>query len=189
MLAKDEMPRASSNDSAWVEIGRVLRPHGVRGALNVALYGDDPANLLGAPKVRLVLGARSRDFALEGADMSVASRDTGARLRVRLVGLGDRDAAREWTGAQLAIPESALRPLPAGEFYWRELLGARVRDVSGAELGSVDEIWPTREHDVLLLREGSVVRMLAVREGTIVELDRAARVLTVDWPGEPEGDS
>jgi 16S rRNA processing protein RimM len=110
-------------------------------------------------------------------------------VRVRLADLADRDAAQEWTGALLSIPESALRPLPEGEFYWRELLGARCRDRTGAELGLVDEIWPTRAHDVLVLRDGSVTRLLAVRTGTLVHLDRAGRVLTVDWPGEPEDGS
>jgi 16S rRNA processing protein RimM len=183
------MPRAEPSDPTWVEVGRVLRAHGVRGALSVSLYGDDPVNLLGATRVRLALRAGSREFELEGADMASTSREAGARLRIRLAGLRDRDAAQEWRGAALAIPESALRPLPEGEFYWRDLLGARCVDVSGAPLGSLDEIWATPEHDVLALRDGSLLRLVAVREGTLVRLDRAARLLTLDWPGDPEDEA
>jgi 16S rRNA processing protein RimM len=158
----------------------------VRGALSVALYGDDPSNLAGSPRVRLALGARSREFELASADFAGPARDFGARVRLRLAGLADRDAAQSWAGASVSIPESALRPLPEGEFYWRELVGARCRDTTGFDLGVVDEIWPTRAHDVLVLREGSTTRLLAVCEGTLVRLDRAERVLVVEWPGDPE---
>jgi 16S rRNA processing protein RimM len=158
----------------------------VRGALVVALYGDDPSNLAGSPCVRLTLGALSREFELERADFAGPSGDFGARVRLRLAGLLDRDAAQGWAGASVSIPESALRPLPEGEFYWRELLGARCRDTTGLDLGVVDEIWPTRAHDVLVLREGPTTRLLAVRDGTLVRLDRVERVLVVEWPGDPE---
>ncbi len=164
----------------------MLRPHGVRGGLNVALYGDDPSNLAGSPQVRLSVGPRAREFDLERADTAGPPRDSGVRVRLRLAGLADRDAAAAWAGAALSIPESALRPLPEGEFYWREVLGARCRDLSGRDLGCVDEIWPTGAHDVLVLRDGPRTRLLAVCDGTLVGLDRVERVLTVDFPEEPE---
>ena len=37
----------------WVELGRVLRPHGLDGGLLVALHGDDPSNLLSAETIAL----------------------------------------------------------------------------------------------------------------------------------------
>jgi len=189
MHARVETPRSRSTASDWVEVGRVLRPHGVRGALSVALYGDDPANLRGAPRVRLSLGPQAREFELEAVEVAGAPTETGLHLRLRLVGVRDRDAAEALAGAALSIPESALRPLPEGEFYWRDVLGARCRDLAGRDLGRVDEIWPTRAHDVLVLRDGAQTRMVPVRQGTLVRLDRDERLLTVDLPAESEGDA
>jgi 16S rRNA processing protein RimM len=135
--------------------------------------------------VRLERAGRSREFEVERVERAGPARESGVRVRLSLAGISDREAAAAWAGATLSIPESALRPLPEGEYYWRELLGVRCRDLAGADLGRVEEIWPTPAHDVLVLRDGPTTRLLAVRAGTLVALDRARGLLTVDWPGDP----
>ena len=61
----------------------------------------------------------------------------------------------EWKGARLSLREAAIQPLPAGEFYWREIIGLRARLPDGSELGRVEEIWSTRASDVLVVCKGS----------------------------------
>lgn len=177
----DRTPQASS----WVEVGRVLRAHGLSGALLVGLHSDDAANLLAAPQVLLEGSARKSAFDLARAEPHPRSAG-GARARLWLRGLADRDAAEAWAGARISIPEAALAALPEGEFYWRDLIGAHVCRAGGAALGEIVEIWPTPAHDVLVVRDGARTRLLPARQDAFVRFDRDSRTLFVDFDVEDE---
>lgn len=177
----DRTPQASS----WVEVGRVLRAHGLAGVLLVELHSDDAANLLAAPQVLLEGSARKSAFGLVRAERQ-PSAARGARARLWLRGVADRNAAEAWAGARVSIPEDALAALPEGEFYWRDLLGARVCRADGSALGEIAEIWPTPAHDVLVVRDGARTRLLPARQDALVRFDRAARTLVVDFDVEEE---
>src|SRR5262249_22726364 len=114
----------------WVEVGRVERARGLDGHLLVRLHGDDPANLLGAPEVSLRGTPGSVPFRV------LEAHDRGrARVELRLAGLATRELARDWAGASVWIADAALRPLPAGEYYQRDLIGLAVRTPDGSRLG------------------------------------------------------
>lgn len=175
-------PQVRRPRSEWVEIGRVVRPHGVRGGLNVALYGDDPANLLHASRVRLAGRAGTVELEVVSASSSGTSRDGGARARVRLAGVEDRDVAAVWAGATLSIPEASLQPLEEGEFYWRDVLGLVCRTRDGRDLGTVEEILPTPLNDVLVVREGDRTLLVPALRHVLVSVDVEAGTLWIDPP-------
>lgn len=185
MLAATEPPeRPSAMDSrdALVELGRVARPHGTDGALLVALHGDDPQNLLNARELFLDGAPGVVPMLLDRAEDAGPGRDGRARVRVWLAGLPDRERAELWKGARVCVPELALAELPDGEFYWRDILGAVCRLPDGARLGTLEEIWPTASHDVLVVRDGRRTVLLPATDGVIVRLDREARELWIDPP-------
>ena len=166
---------------ASVELGRVLRPHGFDGTLLVQLYGDDPANLVGAEVVTLTGEPGTIPFRLRRARPAGFSQ-RHARVRINLSGLDSRERAQPWSGARLSIPEHALQPLPEGEFYWRELLGLRCRLPDGRQLGVIEEIWPGAQSDVLVVRSGEHTRLVPALPELVVRLDRAAGELWIDPP-------
>ncbi len=168
--------------AVWVEVGRVLRPHGLDGALLVSLYGDDPANLLRADRVRLTGSAGEIEFRPGRARRAGAARGGSARVRLWIPGVERREQAEEWAGAVVAIPEAALEPLPEGEFYWRDLLGLSCRTLAGAELGVIEEIWPTGSNDVLVARAAGATHLIPALREVLVRVDRAAGVLWIDPP-------
>lgn len=178
----DDTPQTCS----WVEVGRVLRAHGLSGALFVALHSDDASNLLSAAQVLLEVAGRKSAFELDHAESVPHAAGGGARLRLRLRGVASRSAAEAWAHATLSISESALAPLPEGEFYWRDLIGATLRRADGSALGEIAEIWPTPAHDVLVVRDGARTRLLPARQDAFLRFDRAARSLFVAFDEEDE---
>jgi 16S rRNA processing protein RimM len=159
----------------------VVRPHGFDGTLLIELYGDDPANLLAVEVVTLSGEPGTIPFRVRGASEAGLSQGH-ARVRMTLHGLDSRERAELWSGARLSIPERALRPLPEGEFYWRELLGLRCRLPDGRDLGVIQEIWPGAQNDVLVVRAGSRTRLVPALRQLLVRLDRAAGELWIDPP-------
>ena len=118
----------------------------------------------------------------------LGGRPQGKTIVARLEGIEDRDAAERLVGSTVAVPRSALPPAEAGEFYWTDLIGMDVVTVDGTPLGPVDRLFETGANDVLVVadaregaRTGAEVLVPWVRPDVIVEVDAAARRITIDW--------
>lgn len=169
----------------WVELGRVLRPHGLDGGLLISLHSDDPGNLLEAPTIALRAAPGTIPFRVESAESVGAGPGGRARLRLFLEGIDSQERAIRWRDAAVLVPPSALRALPEGEFYWRDLIGLDARDAGGALLGTVAEIVATGAADVLVIqRPGRRDLLLPVLEGLIVRLERERREVWLNPPAE-----
>jgi 16S rRNA processing protein RimM len=166
---------------ARLVVGRVLRPHGVRGELAVEVLSDAPDRF--SPGAELAVGEPDAAQPLRPVTVEAARLHQG-RLLLRLVGVDDRDAADRLRGALLSIPLAAARPLADDEFWPHQLIGLAVVDRDGRERGRVAEVVPGAAHDLLAveLTEGGSALVPAVAALVTVEL-QARRVLVDDLPG------
>jgi len=114
-----------------VLVGRVLRPHGVRGEVVVETWTDNPERFV--PGARLLAGPAG---ALEVAE----ARPHRGALLVRFAGVGDREAADMLRGTDLAVPAESVPAAPEGTYYHFQLVGCRVRDAAAGELGEVVDL-------------------------------------------------
>jgi 16S rRNA processing protein RimM len=166
----------------WMEIGEVVRSHGLDGSLLVCLYGDDAENLTRAKSVRLRGRAGTLELRVVAVRPSGSASGGRTRARIRLEGISSSEEASGWAGSRLSIPESALRALPPGEFYWRDLIGLSCQTLDGETVGTVEELWPTAANDVLVIRHGTrSVLVPAVRE-ILTRIDLEQGVVWIDPP-------
>jgi 16S rRNA processing protein RimM len=135
-------------------VGRVLRPHGVRGEVAVQVLSDAPDRF--APGAEVGAGDPDGPGPLRPVVVRAARLHQG-RLLVSLEGVEDRAAADRLRGAWLSIPVAAARPLEAGEFWPHQLVGLAVVDRQGRQRGRVADVVPGAAHDLLAveLTEGS----------------------------------
>lgn len=140
---------STESEAPLVALGKVTGVHGLRGALRVHGFGDDAENLLQATHVfvsRQEMGREAERY--EVLDVA-ASR--GREVRIKLKGVSDRSAAELLRGAFVFVERQALQKLGPGEYYWHELLGCRVEDEQGVEIGVVESLLETGAHDVLVI--------------------------------------
>jgi 16S rRNA processing protein RimM len=166
---------------ARLVVGRVLRPHGVRGELSVQVLSDAPDRFVPGAE----LGVGDPDGPRPPAPAVVrAARLHQGRLLLSLEGVEDRDAADRFRGAWLSIPVAAARPLDPGEFWPHQLVGLAVVDRQGRERGRVADVVPGAAHDLLAveLPGGASALVPAVAALVTVELE-AGRVLVDAVPG------
>jgi 16S rRNA processing protein RimM len=180
--ATADAPRGAHlpDPDSWVEIGEVLRPHGLDGGLLVCLYGDDPQNLIDAGRVRLQGTPGSIEFRVRRVVTAGSTPGGRARVRLWVAALESRDQAVRWKGVRVSIPAEALKPLPEGEYYWREVLGLRCRTLEGEDLGSVAEIWPTATNDLLVVRKGERTVLVPTLRHVLVRVDLERREIWID---------
>lgn len=160
-----------------VEAGELVGLHGVRGAFRVISHTRPRENLCGYPRWSIEAPDGGwRSFAV------VEARSDGVRVLARLDGIDDRDAARAWLGARIAI-EAALLPAPAaGEFYWRDLIGLAAQTPDGHSLGVVTALMETPANDVLVVRDADRERLVPFIQGYyVLEIDVKGGRICLDW--------
>jgi 16S rRNA processing protein RimM len=129
-----------------VTVGRIGRPHGIRGDVVVGVRTDEP-------ELRFAKGSRlDTDPVGIGPLVVAGTKWHSGELLVRFEGIGDRDAAAELRGAWLFVDSALIAP-PADpdEFRDADLVGLSVRTVSGTEVGTVDDVLHSGQ-DVLVIK-------------------------------------
>lgn len=132
-----------------VLVGRIARPHGLRGDVLIAPETD-------FPDVRFAEGAAL--FGQRGTTV-VALEIDRSRVHAGKLLVGFRGLERledvEGLGRDLRIPESALVPLPEGEYYWYQYVGAPVQTEAGESVGTVVRVEPTGGSGMLVVQRGA----------------------------------
>ncbi len=132
-----------------VLVGRFGRPHGLKGEVLILPETD-------FPELRFAVGATV--YARRG-DAVVAleidrSRVHAGRPLVGFAGLEAIEDVEALGRGDLKIPEAALVPLPEGEYYWYQYVGAPVQTEAGDAIGTVVRVEPTGGSGVLIVARG-----------------------------------
>ena len=134
----------------FLDIGRVIGLHGVRGKVKVAAFSGDPEGVLAAK--RTCASPEARDGA--GGGRKLRGGDGAARGRLRRFRfVGDRHHRGGGTVGEGGRLRAAKNPsLPEDEFYWVDAVGCLVVDEAGLPLGEVVAVEPGAAYDYLVVR-------------------------------------
>lgn len=156
-----------------VPLGYVSGVHGLRGWIKVHSW-TQPREAIFAYQPWLIGDERREVRVLD-------RRLQGKALLAALPGVEDREGAATLVGSAIVVRRDQLPELPAGEYYWSDLIGLSVETVSGEELGQVERLMETGANDVLVVR-GDRERLIPYVPGRyVVGVDLDKRRIVVDW--------
>jgi 16S rRNA processing protein RimM len=156
-------------------VGRIGRPHGLRGEVTVDVRTDFPDQ-------RFALGAQLRSDTDRTLTVETVRPHRGALL-VRFTGVADRAAAAELRGQTLRIDAAQLPDLDdPDEFYDHQLEGLAAVGPSGAALGTVREVIHAPASDLLVLDTGHGEVLVPFVRDIVPEVNLAAGRVVLDPP-------
>ena len=109
------------------------------------------------------------------------ARAMGHRIVVRFHGISSREAARELTNGELRAERDRLPDPGPGQAYTFQLVGLRMVDVQGREVGVVKEVLRTGAHPVYVV-QGEREILVPSASPIVQKVDLEAGVITVDLP-------
>lgn len=157
-----------------VLMGRIGRPHGVRGLVRLVSYTDPTAAIFGYASL-------STD---DGRALRLTRAGKGEELLARIEGIADRDAAARLTNAGLYADRAAL-PAPAeDEFLHADLLGLPAHDTAGRALGRVAAIHDYGAGTFLEVAGDAAPLLVPFTRAAVPVVDVAGGRVVIDPPRE-----
>jgi 16S rRNA processing protein RimM len=164
-----------------VTVGRIGRPHGLRGDVVIGVRTDEP-------ELRFAVGSQLDTDPADVGPLTVAGmRWHSGALVVRFAGVKDRDAAAALGGTWLSVDSGTLAaPADPDEFRDHDLIGLSVRTADGTVVGTVEDVLHHGQ-DVLAVRPpggtgGTGEILVPFVKAIVTEVDVAAGRLVIDPP-------
>ncbi len=165
----------------FVSIGKVIGAHGIRGAVKV--YAEAASVDIYAKGLAVLLGD-GKDGAEKYTIQWCEPYKKGFRIAFK--GVCDRSAAEGLVGTEIYIPKDQLPSLEKDTYYWSDLIGLAVYDISVGCLGQIASIMPTAGHDVYVVKDPAKGADYEVRipalASVVTDVDLERRKMQVDVP-------
>jgi 16S rRNA processing protein RimM len=158
-------------------VAQIGAPHGVHGEVRLWTFTADPMAVMRYAPLQTEDGMQA--FELD------AVRPAKGHLVAKLRGIEDRNAAERLTNIKLFVPRDRLPEVEIDEFYHADLIGLRVEDESGNEIGAVIAVHNFGAGDLLEIQppEGGAM-LLPFTETVVPEVDIKGGRLVVVLPVE-----
>jgi 16S rRNA processing protein RimM len=162
-----------------VLVGRIARPHGIRGHVVVNPETDFVEDRFAAGATLWTRSSRG-----EEALVIESSRVQGGRPVVGFEGCSSIEQAERLAGLELRVPEDRLAPLPAGSYYQHQLVGCEVETVGGIRVGGVSRVDGGLAGSILTVNGERGEILVPFASEICVEVDVVARRIRI---APPEG--
>lgn len=166
---------SSINEPVFIAVGRLRRPHGVKGEIMMEILTDFPERIKVGNVVHVGQGYQPMKI-------------TGLRRHqqgflLRFEGIESRDDISVYRSDYVCVTTDDLPALDEGEYYFHQLIGISVYDEDGNELGKLAEIMETGANHVYLVQheDGSEVLLPAI-ESVILDVKIDGQRMIVRLP-------
>ena len=158
-------------------VGRIARPHGIRGQVIVNAETDFPGERF-QPGAELFV---QRGGAVEKLIVTSA-RFHRERPIIGIAGIETMNDAATLAGQELRVPIERLVALPSGTYYRHDLVGCRVETRDGDAVGIVREVEGTLAGSRLVVDGVGGEVLIPLVAAICTEVDAAGKRIVIDPP-------
>src|SRR3954467_12630929 len=168
--------------AAPVCVARIGAPHGVRGAVKLWTFTEDPLAVTRYGPLATKDGARR----FEVTDV----REAKGHLVATLKGIATREEAGRLNGLELYVAREKLPATEADEYYHADLIGLSAVNAAHEPIGRVIAIHNFGAGDIIEIAPPSGATMLLPFTNAVVPaVDIAGGRVVIELPGEIDGDT
>lgn len=166
-------------DARLVPVGKIIRTHGVRGAVKIYPYGENLAERQSGGRLYLdEVAGNDLNPVLEVIQL----RPQGRVWIGQFKDISSMDDARRLVGRQVCLPEQLLAETAEGEYYYYQLIGLTVETLDGTPLGTVRAVLETGGNDVYVVEGQGREILVPALEDVIRQVDLTGGRMVVDLP-------
>ncbi len=157
----------------FFRIGRIVRPHGVHGAVKLEPMSDSLLRYKGLKQAYI-----ERNGVREPITVSDVGVKEGA-VYMSISCSTSRDDAEMLRGAYISVDRAHAMKLPKDTYFVEDLIGCKVFDDAGNELGTITDVFETGANDVYEI-SGSKKLLLPALKRVIISTDIENRKMVLN---------
>lgn len=158
----------------FLAVGTLRRSHGIRGDIVLDVLTDFPERL--EPGTLIYVGDKKQPLKI------TRRRPHNEGLILGFEGISNSEQAAKYSAKTIYVPAENRPPLPEGEYYHHQILGLKVVDENGVDLGVLTEIIETGANDVYVVtKEDRVVRdvLIPALKHVLLDVNLETRIMRV----------
>lgn len=172
------LSKSEGRNSPYLTLGKIVSPHGLRGALKLYSFSDFPERLLELEEVYL-LAEPDADTARGPFRVDDVQAYKGKTYLLYLEGIEDRTAAEAFDKLYVGQLSAEAGELPEDTFYARDLIGFAICDTEGQLLGEVSQVIQSHQDLIVLKTPAGTEHWIPFVRELVPEVDTAAKRLVV----------
>ncbi|WP_085248506.1 ribosome maturation factor RimM [Gilliamella mensalis] len=170
------------NTENLIVVGKLGSSYGIRGWLRIFSFTECPDSIFDYTPWYIQRAGQWQEVIVE------SFKPHNHDMIVKLKGIDDRDQAIALTNIEVFVDAEKLPELSNGDFYWKDLIGCRVKTVNGYDLGQVTDLMETGSNDVLVVKAnlkdafGATERLIPFVDNQFIkQVDLTTKMIVVDW--------
>ena len=161
----------------FLEIGKIINTHGLRGEVKVAPWTDVPEDFEALSYALVKQGETEKKLNISGIKYQKNN------LIVKFDEINSIDDAQMYKNAVLYVPKSELGELPDNVYYIADLLDSAVFTEDGSEIGILEEVFSTGSNDVYVIRRSGAKNLyVPIIDGVVKSVDTANKKIVIRIP-------
>ena len=150
----------------FFEIGQIVNTFGIKGWVKVNPFTDDPERFQELNSVLVVKNEELINMQIEEVKFHKNV------VLIKFKGIEDINMAEKYKGCYIKIKREDARKLPKDTYFIADLIGMKVYDDEGNLLGTLEDIYNNKIHDIYVVKNdlGKQILLPSTKE-VIKEID------------------
>lgn len=158
------------------EIGYILKPHGLTGAVSIRMDVDDSMKYKGMESVIVKIGDNLVPFFISSLQIN------GEKGILRLEDVTTIDEAKGLKSCTLLLPLAQLPKLSDDQFYFHEVIGYKIVDRDKGNLGSIENIFSGGNQDLISMKYKDKEVLIPINDELVGRADHNKKEIHVSLP-------
>ena len=165
------------NRDDFYYLGKIKKTSGYKGNLVFFFDVDDISYYKELEAVFIEINEELIPFAINGLQIK-----NNKSAFVKLEDIDSEDQAAVLTGQELYLPLSFLPPLSGNKFYYHEVIGFDVVDITNGNIGKIESFIEQAAQALFVIKYNEKEILIPVADNIIKKVDRANRIIEIDTP-------
>lgn len=162
-------------------VGKIGKVYGIRGWLKIFSYTEKKENIFNY-QPWFIINKIKKKIILEDW------KKINDNLVIKIKNIDDRQISMFFTNHKIYVNKFDLPNLSKNEFYWKDILGCKIININGYEMGIVTNLIQTKFNDVLIVKSNlkdffkiKEILIPFIRNKVIKKVFLKKKIIKVDW--------
>ncbi len=165
------------NKNNFYYLGKITRKFSFKGELIIFLDADHPSDYYNLKKVFI----RNQNSFIPYF-ISKISEYKNNSIRVKFEDIIDEESATELINKEIFLPIDELPKLSGKKFYYHEVIGYMVHDISEGEIGVIEYINDQTSQHLFVVNKNGKEILIPINDDFILNLDRTNKIINLKLP-------